>query len=361
VAIRVDASHQIGTGHLRRCLALADGLAARGLQCLFICRSVDQVLRHELLRGGHELRLLPPSSEYAVSYDDALPYSKWLGVSLADDAEATLDIVRTAGIDWLITDHYGIDRRWHERMRGVVRSIMAIDDLADRGHDCDILLNQSDLTGVTARYRPLTGDSCRLLLGPRYALLRPEFALLHDNAEPPPADRPVLFVCFGGSDSKNDTAKVICALDRLDKAPSTILVLGSGHVAQDEIAEACRARPWLELHISSMKIAELMARSTLAIGAGGVMAWERLCLGLPAIVISIEHNQVEATESLDRLGLVCYLGRAESVLGATVAEAVKSIMANPSRLAEMRKKARTLVDGRGVDRVAEILMMNVRP
>jgi UDP-2,4-diacetamido-2,4,6-trideoxy-beta-L-altropyranose hydrolase len=154
-----------------RCLALADGLTTRGLQCLFICRSIDQVLRNELLRRGHELRLLPPSSEHAVSYDDALPYSKWLGVSPADDAEATRDIVRTAGIDWLITDHYGIDRRWHERMRGVVRSIMAIDDLADRGHDCDILLNPSDLTGVAARYRSLTGDSCRLLLGPRYALL----------------------------------------------------------------------------------------------------------------------------------------------------------------------------------------------
>jgi UDP-2,4-diacetamido-2,4,6-trideoxy-beta-L-altropyranose hydrolase len=145
------------------------------------------------------------------------------------------------------------------------------------------------------------------------------------------------------------------------KAPSTILVVGSAHAAQDEIADACRARPWLELHISSMKIAELMARSTLAIGAGGAMAWERLCLGLPAIVISIEHNQVEATVTLDRLGLACYLGQSESVSEATVAEAVTSIMANRSRLEAMRKKARTLVDGRGVDRVAEILITNVRP
>jgi UDP-2,4-diacetamido-2,4,6-trideoxy-beta-L-altropyranose hydrolase len=356
VAIRVDASRQMGTGHLMRCLALADGLAGKAVPCLFVCRSIDEFLHGEVLRRGHELRLLPLAGANEVTESDFLPYARWLGAHWADDAEATRRIVARAEADWLITDHYAIDFRWHAKLRGAVRRIMAIDDLADRAHDADLLLDQSDPTETAARYHGLVPRSCVLLLGPRYALLRSEFARLGGGAEGRPPDHPQLFVCFGGSDPKNCTAMAIGALDRLDGMFAASIVVGSAHAAKADIAAACRVRPWLQFHASTPRIAELMAQSALAVGGGGVMAWERLCVGLPSIIIAIEKNQVETATNLDRLGLACYLGSSDAVSERSLAEAIERLMADAARLNAVRRRARAMVDGLGVDRVVATLL-----
>ena len=120
----------------------------------------------------------------------------------ADDAEATRRVVAGVETDWLITDHYAIDFRWHAKLRGAVRRIMAIDDLADRAHDADLLLDQSDPTETAARYRDLVPRSCVLLLGPRYALLRSEFAKLGGGAEARSREPPRLFVALAGATPK---------------------------------------------------------------------------------------------------------------------------------------------------------------
>jgi Cytidylyltransferase len=111
VVIRVDASRQMGTGHLMRCLALADGLAKKAASCLFVCRSIDEFLEREVRRHGHDLRLLPPGGADEVTQSDFLPYASWLGAHWADDAEATRRVIASTEADWLITDHYGIDSR----------------------------------------------------------------------------------------------------------------------------------------------------------------------------------------------------------------------------------------------------------
>jgi UDP-2,4-diacetamido-2,4,6-trideoxy-beta-L-altropyranose hydrolase len=356
VVIRVDASRQIGTGHLMRCLALADGLAKKAVRCLFVCRSIDEFLHGEVRRHGHEFRLLPLDGADEVTESDLLPYASWLGAHWADDAEATRRVVASAEADWLITDHYGIDCRWHAKLRGAVRRIMAIDDLADRAHDADLLLDQSDPTETAARYRDLVPRSCVLLLGPRYALLRSEFAKVGAGSEALSPEHPRLFVCFGGSDPKNCTAMAIGALDRLDGTFAANIVVGSAHTAKADIEAACRVRPWLRFHASTPDIAELMAQSTLAVGGGGVMAWERLCLGLPSIIIAIEQNQVETATNLDRLGLATYLGSSDAVSERSLAEAIERLTADAGRLNAVRRRARAMVDGLGVDRVVATLL-----
>jgi UDP-2,4-diacetamido-2,4,6-trideoxy-beta-L-altropyranose hydrolase len=341
-----------------RCLALADGLAKNAVSCLFVCRAIDELPQGEVLRRGHELRLLPPGGADVVTESDSLPYASWLGAHWADDAEATKQVVACAEADWLITDHYAIDRRWHAKLRGAVPRIMAIDDLADRSHDADLLLDQSDPTETTARYRELVPQSCVLLLGPRYALLRPEFAKLGGEAEARSLEYPRLFVCFGGSDPKNCTATAIGALDQLDGTFAADIVVGAAHPAKTDIEATCRVRPWLQFHAATPDIAELMARSSLAVGGGGVMAWERLCVGLPSIIIAIEQNQIETATNLDRLGLAYYLGSSETVSNRSLAEAIKQLMADTGQLKAVRRKARAMVDGRGVDRVVATLLSN---
>jgi UDP-2,4-diacetamido-2,4,6-trideoxy-beta-L-altropyranose hydrolase len=361
VAIRVDASRHMGTGHLMRCLALADGLAKKAVPCLFVCRSIDEFLQSEVLRRGHELQLLTEDGANQLTESDPLPYASWLGAHWADDAEATRHIVASVEADWLITDHYAIDCRWHAKLRGAVRRIMAIDDLADRSHDADLLLDQSDPTETAARYRDLVPRSCVLLLGPRYALLRPEFAKLGELAEARSREPPQFFVCFGGSDPKNCTAMAIGALDQLDGTFVANIVVGSAHPAKTDIEATCRVRPWLRFHASTPDIAELMAQSALAVGGGGVMAWERLCVGLPSIIIAIEQNQVETATNLDRLGLAYYLGFWETVSERSLAEAIKRRITDTGRLDALRRKARAMVDGLGVDRVVAALLSDGHP
>jgi UDP-2,4-diacetamido-2,4,6-trideoxy-beta-L-altropyranose hydrolase len=346
----------MGTGHLTRCLAWADGLAKKAVSCLFVCRSIDEFLHGEVLRRGHGLRLLAEGGANEVTESDPLPYGSWLGAHWADDAEGTRCIVASVEADWLITDHYAIDCRWHAKLRGAVRRVMAIDDLADRSHDADLLLDQSDPTETAARYRDLVPRSCVLLLGPRYALLRPEFAKLGGEAKVRSWDPPELFVCFGGSDPKNCTAMAIGALDQLDRTFAANIVVGSAHPAKAEIEAACRVRPWLRFHASTPRIAELMAQSALAVGGGGVMAWERLCVGLPSIIIAIEQNQVETATSLDRLSVAYYLGFWETVSERSLAEAIKRLMADTDGQDAVRRKARAMVDGLGVDRVVARLL-----
>lgn len=353
VAIRVDASHEIGTGHLTRCLTLADRLAEKAIHCIFICRSVPDALSKVIAEHGHASLRLPPAAAFDARAS-VLRYAAWLGADWQEDAEGTFRIISEARVDWLITDHYGIDRRWQSFVRPAVGHIMVIDDIADRTHDCDLLLDQNDLTGGDLRYRSLVPASCQLLLGPRYALLRPEFAAWRQKAAAP--REPRLHVCFGGSDPANHTAMAIAALDAIAPNFATDIVVGSAHADKAEIEMACRTRPYLRLHVATPRMAELMAQATLALGAGGVMSWERLCLGLPAIIVAIEQNQAETGANLDRLGLASYLGPGETVTPAMMADAICNLISDAPRLAAMREAALALVDGLGADRVAGILV-----
>lgn len=217
VVFRTDASVEIGTGHVMRCLTLADALRAGGAKCRFICREHPGNLLEQIRLRGYPVEGLPVDvDEIAfVGLADVTEsnHSKWLGSDWSTDAAQTKVVAGETAVDWLIIDHYAIDLRWEQVLRSSCGHLMVIDDLADRPHDCDLLVDQN-LGRNVSDYCRLVPDDCIVLAGPRYALLRPEFAALRgyslDRRVSPKLEH--LLITMGGVDHADATGKILKAL-----------------------------------------------------------------------------------------------------------------------------------------------------
>ncbi len=218
IAIRVDASFQIGTGHFMRCLTLADTLKQRGAEIRFICRYLPDYLQDSLRKSGYEFKLLTSVSTEVVEGD--LVHSSWLGTCQHIDAQDSVHALSDSKWDWLIVDHYALDAQWESAVRAVSKKILVIDDIADRLHDCDLLLDQNYYANMDSRYKGKVPLYCRLLLGPRYALLRDEFRQLREKVKLRTGPVKRILVFFGGvegragEDFKNRYAR-FCPLGRM--------------------------------------------------------------------------------------------------------------------------------------------------
>jgi UDP-2,4-diacetamido-2,4,6-trideoxy-beta-L-altropyranose hydrolase len=288
---------------------------------------------------------------------DGTAHARWLPTTWQKDAEQTLEAIDRIGpVDWLIVDHYALDARWERMQRNRAPRILAIDDLADRNHDCDILLDQNLVLEMEGRYRGLLPTTCKLLLGPRYALLRREFATQRESLAERSGKVGRILVCYGGSDPGNETAKALSAIKSLSLTWLTAdVAIGLNNPHADSIAGLCRGMPLAELHRGADNMAELMIRADLAIGAGGVMNWERCCLALPTIAVDIADNQTGALTALAGYGAAAYLGSARSVTVDQIAGTLQSMLDDPARTRAMGEAARALVDGLGTSRVREAM------
>ncbi|MBR0694882.1 UDP-2,4-diacetamido-2,4,6-trideoxy-beta-L-altropyranose hydrolase [Bradyrhizobium lablabi] len=350
VIIRVDASVIMGMGHLARCISLANALAEEGTRSVFLIRSHAQRLAALIEANGHAVNLLPdPASPAAVT--------PWLPTTWQHDADQTLEAIGEIGsAEWLIVDHYGLDARWESIQRTRIPRILAIDDIADRPHDCDLLLDQNLVAELDTRYQGLVPATCRFLLGPGFALLRAEFAECRRRLGVRRGDVRRVLVCFGGSDPSNETAKALVAIKALPVASVSVdVVIGVSNPHIEAVSAICRTLPQATLHCGADNMAELMLQADLAIGAGGTMNWERCCLGLPTLAMDIADNQVAALTALARAGALDYLGSANSVDSGQIARALDAFTLNPSRMRAMGAAALALVDGEGSSRVCRAL------
>jgi UDP-2,4-diacetamido-2,4,6-trideoxy-beta-L-altropyranose hydrolase len=353
VAFRVDSSKRMGSGHLTRCLTLAEELRRRGMVVRFICREHPGHLIARVEDAGYPVARLeaPPSS--TVQAED---YAVWLGVPQEQDACETLARLHGARQDWLVVDHYGLDARWERALRIAAARIFVIDDLANRQHDCDLLLDQNYLGAATSsRYDSLIPNVARRLLGPQFALLQPEYRQLRSML--PARDGVVkrLLVFFGGSDLARSTFKVLQALDCGPLASIAVdVVIGEGMEAQERAAieQWVQHRPGAALHRGLPTLAGLMLRADLAVGAGGSTTWERACLSLPSLVATIAHNQEEVSAVLARDGCHILLGDSALLSVDDWRTALIDATANQLRLADIARRAGALVDGSGCERVA---------
>tara|TARA_B100001964_G_scaffold238280_1_gene303521 strand:+ start:146 stop:1228 length:1083 start_codon:yes stop_codon:yes gene_type:complete len=337
--IRTDASIKIGTGHMMRCLTLADKLSMRGADVVFITKEDEGNSIGLIEKKGFRLNRLPRS------------------IDLAEDRELTKKILKDLSKcpDMLIIDHYDVDISCESLLREYVKMIMVIDDLADRRHDCDILLDQNYNTSDN-RYNGLVPENCIQLLGPEYAILRSQFQKVRKNLRKRDGGVNRILVFMGGSDSKNVTSKALRAIHMLDRSDiATDVVIGNLNPYHDEIKTQTSQIPNTTCSHNVENMAELMASADLCIGAAGAATWERCCLGLPTITIILAENQKNISESLDNEGVLVNLGWYLNVTENIIKEAIEGLIINPQKMVSMSNISRTLADGDGVSRVVDTI------
>lgn len=340
-----------------RCLTLADALHEQGAECKFVCREHEGHLMDYIRSRGYEVHALPKPSVNA-SFESILAHANWLGVDWLIDAQETQQFLAKTKHDWLIVDHYAIDHRWESTLRSSCKRMIVIDDLADRHHDCDLLLDQN-YGSTTERYAGLVPANCTQLHGPEFALLKPIYAQrrAEQSVRSEKMER-VLIYFGGGADPMDLNGMAMRAFQTPElKKIELDIVVGSSYAYKKELEAAAANRGRTHIHTQLSDLSELMARTDLAIGAGGATTWERCCLGLPSVVISVADNQRPASEALVADGLIEYLGFSGTITSETIHEIILKLIGKPERLGELSKKGLKLVDGNGINRVLNEIML----
>jgi UDP-2,4-diacetamido-2,4,6-trideoxy-beta-L-altropyranose hydrolase len=361
VGFRTDASLDIGSGHVMRCLALAHALKERGTESVFFSREHPGNLCDVVSRQGFPVIRFPCGSggnglEHPGSTSP--PHADWLGAGWEDDAL----LVRQANtgsshLDWMVVDHYSLDFRWEGDVRQVARKILVIDDLADRPHDCELLLDQNLYEDMETRYVGLTPESCRILLGPVHALLRPEFASARARLARRAGEVRRLLIYFGGVDQSNETTRAVRAfLDLEHPGVEAAVVVGGVNPHRHEVERLCRGHERLHFLCQVSDMAAQMAAADLSVGAGGASSWERCCVGLPAIVIAIAGNQVAIADALARRGACWFLGESRNIDVTDISEALERRMVDTAALRDASRRAMELTMGRGCDLLCDEML-----
>lgn len=356
VFIRADASLEIGSGHVMRCLTLARELRRRGSVVSFVCRELAGNLISSIVEMGFKVLPLPKTLA-AEAMSSTTPHSHWLGTAWETDAQQTTQLLSDdPDGDWLIVDHYALDAQWEKGMRTSAKRILVLDDLADRQHHCDLLLDQNYHLNHSVRYAGLLPASCRELLGPGYALLRPEFPEARSKLDRQFTGVTKVLVFFGASDLHNATLKVMRALSRLSSQEIAVdVILGANNPNRHEVINFSAAIPQFSCHEHVNDMAAMMMAADLYIGAAGTTTWERCCLGLPSVVITVAQNQLQAIRSLEQIGATLVLGEDTELSTEDIMCAIRPILIDSSRLADLSERSMALVDGMGAQRVADAM------
>jgi len=355
IVFRVDSSIDIGIGHVMRCRTLAKALSAQGAIVQFICRAHVGNGIETLHADGFPVTALsaPTGNADPTERED---YAAWLGASQAQDADETIAAL-DGRFDWIVVDHYGIDADWERRLRAHVNQIMVIDDLANRQHDCDLLLDQNYVHGMKIRYTDKLPSQAKCLLGPAYALIRPEYVNQRRARQVGDGEIRRVFVFFGGTDPDNLTGRMLSAFTASTLQPIAVdIVVGANNPNRDAVEAQATAVPQITLYDPRPHLADLMAKADLAVGAGGTTTWERCCLGLPSLVVSIAKNQQPACEALARDGVIEWVGHHDQVTAAALTEALMALTHDPARVRSLASASHALVDGNGTQRVVEHLL-----
>jgi len=359
VFIRVDASIKMGSGHVMRCLALAEGLRFRNNEVTFICRA-HSGNRIDLIdqKGFSVIKLPFHPSNASDSYVESNEYK--IGVSSEEDSRETCAAIMDRSVDWLIVDHYSIDACWHRVLRKHVNKLMVIDDLANRELDCDLVLDQG-YGRQESDYRRLIPKNALMLLGPQYALLRNEFPKLRRQAlqkRKEYTNTKRILVSMGGMDAENLTGLILEGLSLCEWSvmPEIDVVLGkiAPHLGSVyEMAQSDSLK--ISVHTDANNMAELMLAADIAFGAGGSTSWERCCLGLPSIMTAVAENQQFVVLNLAQSGAVVNMGSYQEISASIVKEFFMGLYEDRNVYLEMSEKASLICDGLGVNRVLNVI------
>lgn len=322
IVIRVDASFKIGSGHVMRCLTLATEFRKRGHRVFFWMKELAEDMREFVYKQG-----FPVVSTFQVA-------------------------------DICIVDHYDLDIIWEKKMRSYVKKIVVIDDLANRKHDADVLLDQNVVPNYEKRYDDLVPRQCLKLLGPKYLIMREEFIQERKKLHIRTGEVKRILVFMGGSDPTGETFKVLQALDKVEIIAHVEIVVGDSNPYKEEIKAISLIKGY-QFHCQVNYMATLMAKADFSIGAGGSTTWERCFVGLPSSATIVAENQKVATKTAASLGAVWNLGWHEEVTVEKYVLLLQSIQKRSDSLAEMSKiglKLTEQLDGSSnwIDRILEV-------
>lgn len=359
IAFRADASIQIGTGHVMRCLTLAEELTRQGHECRFVCRDHEGHLADLITSKGCDLILLPTPSDNDLNTTGGSSdnYALWLGVSWQEDVRQTHGALTQWRPDWLVVDHYALDAEWEREVAKHSGQIMVIDDLADREHDCAVLLDQN-LGRAHTDYDAWVPSHALRLIGPHYSLLRPEFRELRERflKRRQAMECGRILISLGGVDRTNVTGRVLSALEASSLASSIKLdiVMGSSAPALKDIrSDAANSRFNATVNVNVTNMAERMGLADLSIGAAGSTSWERCCLGLPSIMVILAENQRLIGEAL--ANAECALLIDESEIPEALPPMLDKLLETEGALERFASNAASVCDGNGASRVAAIM------
>lgn len=338
-----------------RCITLASRLKNAEFKCIFICKELDGNLIDYIEGAGFSVVRLPKTETFKTN--EQTPYGNWLGGGWQEDAESTRRILAEFDetVDWLVVDHYALDYRWEWCIKAVVSKILVIDDLANRKHDCDALLDQNFYIREN-RYKDLLPDHCKQLIGPKYALLRDEFQTAHRTNEHNEVNS--VFVCFGSFDHYHLVYKSLQALvqSNIRRVIDLVVVTGRNNPDQQKIASLSREFPNVKILTSTNQFAQYLSNADIAIGAGGAITWERCFLGVPSIAVTVAENQEELARSVASVGAQLLIGDQNSISADDITCSINLLLKSRDLRKHIRKQAMELVDGKGLDRVASVFL-----
>ncbi len=342
IVFRVDAAPHIGSGHVRRCLSLAEYFKGSATTCLFVVRPAQNDLANDIRSSGFKVQYLPVI--------DSQPSFDW-----QEDAIGTLEIVKKLHVSWLIVDHYGIDARWHKVLKPEVGSLMVIDDLANRPYEADLLLDQT-YGREMADYRELVPLHCKLLVGSDYALLRQAF---NKERSASLARRGAIkkintvLLTTGGGDDNGFTLGAVKQFVQTPEGqrPSLKVIFSDSSPDYQNLCEICETHPGSVKLLTNVNDMEMhMAECDFAIGSGGTTSWERCCLGLPTALVVLADNQIFVAKALDAVGAARVIEH-EMLSTNWILPLIAELNANMEIYWKMVGSASRLCDGRGAERV----------
>ncbi|MEL6706958.1 MAG: UDP-2,4-diacetamido-2,4,6-trideoxy-beta-L-altropyranose hydrolase [Pseudomonadota bacterium] len=346
---RVDASQEMGTGHVCRCLALAHALRTQGEEVAFVTRALGLDTHGVIESEGFRVLATLPRPGGAFAPDPAISHSVWGQVPQDQDAVETVEAARNWAPDWVVVDSYAFDARWHRKVaRGLSCPIAAIDDLADRALDCDCVIDHTHASDHQHKYANVIGsDRTRVLGGPRFGLLGPAYAHAEQYAF---SDRVrSIGVFMGGVDAGGHSITALEAIEAAGFNGPVEVVSTSANPGLATLREKILARPNRTLSLDRPNLADFYARHDVQIGAGGGAAWERCCIGVPTLLVVVADNQRSVAEALAAKEVVAL---AEEPTTKAMTDALLNLVENSEKRRSLVENSRALVDGRGAERVA---------
>jgi len=350
IFFRVDSSSLIGSGHVVRCLTLAKSLKKEGAKCKFICKDYDSSFNKIIKTQGFEVIVLTNSNKL---------YKDFFNKNWEEDARQTINVIREEKIDWLVVDHYGLDIRWEKKLRPYTKKIMVIDDLANRKHDCELLLDQNLVDNFEKRYQNFLPKYANTLLGPKYALLQSEYKNKHLIASPRTGSVKNILIYFGATDKNNLTELIIKEFNKLNREDIFLNVVISSNSSQiKKIKNESKKNKKIKLFTNLSSLAPLMLKADISIGACGTTSWERCCLGLPAIVITLADNQRQIAKELHKRKVIYWLGHYDNIKINLISKKIEKLI--NQNLKNWSNRCKSITDGFGTQRVTSILKLNSR-